>query len=365
MSQAGESLFAETEVSADALPSGPRVSRRSPFYRGFVGGLGVLLAIALGLAVRETASVLILVLVAILLAIGVNPIVELLIRYGLRRRWAVAVVSVLAVGVAAFIGFVLVGVVRDQITSLLDNLPNLIADLRKNKAIAKLDRHYHFLAEAQRQVESHHLLHNAFGDAVSFGLTVLGALVNTVIVFVLTVYFLGALPRIKYHAYSLVPAVRRPRVAALGDEILRRVGRYVVGAVLVALLAGTVTFFLTLGVGLGKYALPLAMFVAVLDLVPLVGSLIGAGSVTLIAFATSLGTGLTVLIVYVVYEALEGYVIYPRVMRSSVDVPEYVTIIAVLIGGALDGVVGALLALPIAAACLLLVREVWVRRNQA
>ncbi len=69
------------------------------------------------------------------------------------------------------------------------------------------------------------------------------------------------------------------------------------------------------------------------------------------------------MIFYTLYETLEGYVIYPRVMRSSVDVPEYATVIAVLAGGTLGGVVGALLALPIAAALLLLVREVWVLRQ--
>ncbi len=85
--------------------------------------------------------------------------------------------------------------------------------------------------------------------------------------------------------------------------------------------------------------------------------------VTLICFASSLDAGLAAAAFYLVYEPLEGYVIYPRVMRSSVDVPEYVTVIAVLAGGALGGVVGALLALPIAAAVLLLIREVWVRRQ--
>ncbi len=102
---------------------------------------------------------------------------------------------------------------------------------------------------------------------------------------------------------------------------------------------------------------------ALLDLVPLVGSVTGATVVTIICLATSLDTGLVAAAFYLVYEPLEGYVIYPRVMRSSVDVPEYVTVIAVLAGGTLGGVVGALLALPIAAAFLLLIREVWVRRQ--
>jgi predicted PurR-regulated permease PerM len=152
-------------------------------------------------------------------------------------------------------------------------------------------------------------------------------------------------------------------VAHLGDEILRRVGRYVIGAFLVACLAGTVSLLFMLSVGLSAYALPLALMVALLDLVPLVGSILGASIVSLVGFANSLPIGIACVVFYVIYETLEGYVIYPRVMRSSVDVPEYVTIIAVLVGGAVGGIVGALLALPIGAAILLLIREVWVRRQ--
>ena len=115
--------------------------------------------------------------------------------------------------------------------------------------------------------------------------------------------------------------------------------------------------------GLGQYALPLAVMVALLDLVPLVGSITGASLVCIVGLANSLTIGIACIVFYLVYETLEGYVIYPRVMRSSVDVPEYVTIIAVLVGGALGGVVGALLALPIGAGALLIVQEVWVRRQ--
>ena len=183
------------------------------------------------------------------------------------------------------------------------------------------------------------------------------------IVFILTLYFLGAMPQLTKAAYSLAPASRRERVSRLGDEILHRVGGYLIGVVLVAVIAGTVTLVFTLCAGLSEYALPLALLVALLDLVPMVGAIIGASAVCLVGFATSSSTGVVCVAFYLVYEVIEGYVIYPRVMRSSIDVPEYVTIVAVLIGGAVAGIVGALLALPIAAALLLLVREVWVRRQ--
>jgi predicted PurR-regulated permease PerM len=342
---------------------GPPLSRSSAFYRGWWGAVGVLLALATALAVREVASVLVLVLVAAFLATGLNPIVELLTGRGLRRRWAVLVVALLTVGVVTLIGFVLVSLLRNQVTTFIDDGPRLLRKLLDHKWIRHLNDRYHFITKLQNKLKDPNLTSEVLQDVFSTGLGALQAIASTVVVFVLTLYFLAAMPEIKHAIYSLAPASRRPRVGQLGDEILRRTGRYVVGAFLVALLAGTVTLIFLLIVGIGQYALPLALLVALLDLVPLVGSITGASVVTLVCLATSLDVGIAAAIFYLVYEPLEGYVIYPRVMRSSVDVPEYVTIIAVVIGGTLGGIIGALLALPLAAAALLLIREIWVRHQ--
>lgn len=342
---------------------GPPLSRDAPFYRGFFWTLGALAALLLAVAVREAASVLVLVVVGAFLAIGLEPVVGLLGRRGLRRPFALLVIAVGAVVVLGTAVYVLGSAVRNQAASLVDNAPDLLHDLRRNHTIAKLDSKYHILTAIQNQITSPDLTHRALGGAFGFGVGLFNALANIVVVFVLTAYFLAALPRLKHAAYSLAPASRRARVGALGDEILYRVGRYVSGAVAVALVAGTVTAIFCVSAGLGAYALPLAILVALLDLVPLVGGILGAASVCLVGFAMSLPLGITCVVFYVIYEMIEGYVIYPRVMRSSVDVPEYATVIAVLVGGAVGGIVGALLALPVAAAVLLLVREVWVRRQ--
>jgi predicted PurR-regulated permease PerM len=364
------SLFeAVTESVEDAEGAGrfgslgPPLARNSAFYRGLWGAAGVLLAVASALAIREVASVLVLVLVSAFLAIGLNPIVELLIRLGLKRGLAVFIVIVTALAIVTLIIVVLVSVLRNQVTSFINNAPHLLHKLLGHAWIRHLNDKYHFITALQNKLKDPNLTSEVLHDVFSTGLGALQAVLSTVVVIVLTLYFLGALPQLKKAMYSLAPASRRSRVGQLGDEILRRTGRYVVGAFLVAILAGTVTLIFLLSVGLGKYALPLALLVGLLDLVPLVGSVSGAGIVTVICLATSLDTGLAAAIFYLIYEPLEGYVIYPRVMRSSVDVPEYVTVIAVLIGGTLGGVVGALLALPIAAGLILLIREVWIRRQ--
>ncbi|MDT4903469.1 MAG: hypothetical protein QOH52_1485 [Pseudonocardiales bacterium] len=343
---------------------GRPLSRQSPFFRGFLGALGVLVALAIGSAVREASSVLTLILIAAFLAVGLNPAVEAATRRGMKRGWAVFAVAVVVIAAVTAIVLVVGGVLRAQVVSFIDNAPGLLDELRQHKTIARLDSKYHIISSLQDKLKDPQFAQTAFSGIFDAGLTALHVLVDAVIVFILTVYFLGALPKIKGAAYSLVPASRRDRVERLGDEILRQVGGYVVGATLVALLAGTVSLIFLLSVGLGQYALPLALMVALLDLIPLVGSIVGAAIVSIVGLATSLPIGIACIIFYLVYETLEGYVIYPRVMRSSVNVPEYVTIVAVLIGGAVAGVVGALLALPIAAAVLLLVREVWVRRQE-
>jgi predicted PurR-regulated permease PerM len=342
---------------------GPPLSRRSAFFRGFFATIGVLLAVLFGFAVREAADTIELVLIAAFLAVGFNPIVEYAIRRGVKRGWAVLVVAVLIIGVVTALVIVVGGVLRDQITTLINDAPKLLDDLRKHKSIAHLDHKYHIISSIEQKLKSPNFAEQYFGGVFNVGLSVLQGVVNVVVVFILTLYFLAALPVLKRTLYSMAPASRRERVGQLGDEILRRVGRYVIGAVLVALLAGTVSLIFMFSVGLGQYALPLAMLVALLDLVPLVGSILGATIVSVVGLANSLPIGIACIVFYLIYETLEAYVIYPRVMRSSVDVPEYVTIIAVLMGGAIAGIVGALLALPIAAGLLLLVREVWVRRQ--
>jgi predicted PurR-regulated permease PerM len=342
---------------------GPPVSRDSPFLRGFLVGLGLLAALIVAFVLRAAESALMLVFIAAFLAVGLDPLVALLMRRGLRRAHAVAAVAVGLVLLLSAIVFVIADALRVQVARFIEDAPHLVDDLRRNRTIARFDHRYHVLTELENKLNSVELGKTSIGKIFDVGLSVLNGLLSAVVVFVLSVYFLADLPRLKRRLYSLVPASRRARVSRLGDEILRRVGGYVVGATLTALIAGTVSFILLMSVGLGEFALPLALAVALLDLVPLIGSVLGAATVTLIGFATSLPVGIACAIVYLIYEPLEGYVIYPRLMRSSVQVPEYVTIVAVIVGGAVGGIIGALLALPVAAALLLLVREVWVPKQ--
>jgi len=349
----------------DQIPSGssPPLNRQSPFVLGFFGAVGALLAFWVAERVLAIGSILVLVVVAMFIAVGLNPLVELFERRHIRRGIAVLLVIAIVLGAVALFVFAIVPVVSEQVTRLVDQVPTWIHDLRHNKTIQHYDQKYHILSHLQDLVTGGTLPKKVFGGIVGVGLAVLSALVNVFVVIVLTLYFLASLPAMRRGAYRFAPASRRERVADLGDRILHNVGAYVLGAFVVAMCAGISTLVFLFIVGLSEYAVALAVVVTILDVIPMIGATLGAVVVTAIAFATDPRTGLFCVVFFVLYQQVENYVVYPRVMSRSVDIPGWLIVIAALIGASLLGVVGALLAIPTAAALLLIVREVVVPRQ--
>ncbi|HEX2894987.1 MAG TPA: AI-2E family transporter [Marmoricola sp.] len=352
---------------ADSSPygePGPPLEH-TPFYMGLLGGLGFAVAYWLATRFLEIGSVLILVVVALFLAAGLNPIVEYFMGRGLKRPWALLVVIAGVLVTLALFILAIVPVVTDQITTITDNAPDWLDKLAHNKQIQDLNDQYDIVDKAKEYITSGNLAKAVFGGALNVGLKVLSLLGNIFVVIVLTLYFLASLPKIKTALYRLAPESRRDRVSKLGDQIVRSIGGYVSGAFVIAMCAGISTLVFLVAVGLGQYAVALALVVAILDVIPMIGATLGAVIVCAIAFATDPTAGFIGVIFYIAYQQIENYVIYPRVMSRSVEIPGAMTVIAALIGAALLGVVGALLAIPTAAAILLIVREVWVRRQDA
>ncbi|MBK5307184.1 MAG: AI-2E family transporter [Frankiaceae bacterium] len=342
---------------------GRPLSRRSPFRVGFTAALGVALAYALVQALVAVRSVLILLLISAFLAIGLNPAVEALERRGLGRSRAVGAVLV---GVLLFFvgfGFAVVPPIIDQVGQLADKAPDYIRELQGNRRVAALDDRLHFLEKAKDYLSHPENAGTAvFGGVLGVGKVVFSAFFSTLTVLILTLYFLSNLPSIKASAYRAIPRSRRARVGLLADEILERVGSYVGGALVIAACAGVTTFVILLIFGV-PYPVALALLVAITDLIPLVGATIGAIVVTVVSFFVSARTGIIVGVYYAAYQQFENYVLYPRVMKRSVDVSPAATVVAVLIGGSLLGVLGALLAIPIAAAVQLVLQEVVIPRQ--
>ena len=348
----------ETRAGAD-------VSLRHPFKLGFYLALGGFVAWWLGGLLLSIGSILILILVAVFLAAGLNPIVEWLGRRGLGRSWAVLVVITAVVLAVVLFLVALVPVITDQVASIVDNAPGWSDELQHNATIQRLDDRYAIIDKGKDMLSGRNVGSALFGGVVGVGLKLLSFFANTFIVIVLTLYFLATLPKVKRSAFRLAPASRRERVSQLGDKIIDNVGSYVSGAFVVAMAAGISSLVFLFVVGLSEYAVALAAVVTLLDVIPMIGATLGAVIVTAIGFATEPHIGLYCLIFYVLYQQFENYVIYPRVMSRSVDLPGSVIVIAALIGAALLGVIGALLAIPTAAAITLLVREVFMPRQQA
>lgn len=185
----------------------------------------------------------------------------------------------------------------------------------------------------------------------------LSAVSAVVIVCVLTLYFLVALPSVRTFWLRFMPRSRRMRVAALSDEVLSRVGGFVLGNLITSLVAGIGTWIWLVIFGV-PYPLLLGLLVAVLDLIPMVGSTIAGFIVSAVALTVSVPVAIATLAFYVGYRFFEDYLLTPRVMRHTVRISPGLTIIATLIGGVLMGLIGALIAIPVAAGIHLVLEEV-------
>ncbi len=342
---------------------GKPFDKKSPFYMGFVGGLGLLTAYWLFTAIAGIGSVLMLVVVSFFLAAGLNPSVEFLERRGIRRGLACGVVILAAAGTLALFLVAIVPVITDQVAAITANAPGWLDELQQNQKVQELNEEYELIDKAKEYVANGDFLSAVFGGALGFGLKILSALFNAFIIVVLTLYFLASLKTTTHALYRLAPASRRERVARLGDKVIHNIGGYVSGAFVVALCAGLTSLVFLWFTEVREYAVALAFVVAVLDVIPMIGATLGAAVVCAIAFATDVKTGIACVIFYVIYQQVENYVVYPRVMSKSVDLPGAVIVIAALVGTALLGIVGALLAIPTAAAILLVIREVWVKQQ--
>ncbi len=308
---------------------------------------------AIAWIVISAGQILVLLGLAFFIAVGLDPAVVWLYRRG-APRWA-AVMVVLVVALGALVGFLAlaVPVFVTQAGHLADNLPHYLHTLKnRHTELGKLNARYHIVRSVQR------LLHGStsFSTVLGVGKVVLGLVSAGLVVTIVTVYLLVDMPRVRRGIYQLAPRSRRPRMVLLTDEILNRVGGYVLGNLLTSAIAGLGTWIWALALGV-PYALLLGILVAILDLVPIVGSTIGGIIVSLVALTVSLEVAIATALFYTVYRLLEDYLLLPRIMARTVAVPGLVTVVATVLGGALLGIVGALVAIPVAAAIKLLHEE--------
>ena len=339
---------------------GPRFDRRSPFYMGMWGALGVAVIFAIGSIVVAIGQVLLLIALAIVIAVGLDPAVNWLVRMRLPRWAAVTTVLVVALGIfGGFLGLA-IPILVSQATHLANEVPGYLHSLKNHHTfLGKLNARYHVVSALQRFIGKGGSSAIA-GGVLGFGKIVLDLIGAVVVVVVLSVYLLADLPRVKRGLYRLAPKSRRPRMVLLTDEILLRIGGYVLGNLLTSFIAGLGTWAWCLVFDI-PYALLLGFMVALLDLIPVVGSTVGGIIVSLIALTVSLPLALASAAFYTLYRGLEDYLLTPKIMARTVQVPGLLTVVATLIGGTLFGIIGALIAIPVAAAVKLLLEETTLR----
>jgi predicted PurR-regulated permease PerM len=353
------------EAPANYGTLGAPINRSHPFYFGFIATLGALTAIVLMRALASVSQILVLILISLFLATGLNPAVEALRKRNLSRTTAVTVIFSSVVLFVIFFALVVVPPVISQGTNLIESAPQLLQDLMKNETINQLNTQYGLIDTLQERLRSvtsdGTLLISTFGGVIGVGKSVLSGFFTALTILVLTLYFITSLPQAVELGLSLVPASRRDRVGLLTNAVIARVGSFVGSQILIAAMAAV--FVTILGTILGLPSpIAIGMFVLVAALIPLIGHFIGAGIFTLIALSQSLAIGVIAFVAYVVYVQIENYVVTPRIMKRTLAVPGAVTIIAALIGSSLLGLVGGLLAVPIAASIILILDEVVIPR---
>jgi predicted PurR-regulated permease PerM len=300
-----------------------------------------------------------LILIAVFLAVALGPAVEFFARRGFRRGWAILTVYLLMAGCVVGIGLLVVPPIVNQVDDLAKNIPHYIDDLRKNKTVRKYDQRYHVSAKLKKQAATlPSKLGSAASTLTSVTVGVFSAIVKLITVLTLTFFLLLEGGGLFNLLLARAPPERRERIRKVAGDAYRAVAGYVAGNLLISVIAGTVTY-ITLKILGVPFAVPLAVLMAFLDLIPLVGATIGAIVVGIVTAFHNFPTAVIVwAIVAILYQQVENNVIQPVVYRRTVDVRPLFVIVAILIGSSLLGVLGALVAIPIAAAVQIVVRDV-------
>jgi predicted PurR-regulated permease PerM len=351
---------AEAEALTKDRPAigtpGPPLNRRSPYLIGFLAAAGALTAYGLAHLLLAASSVLALIVLALFLAIGLDPAVQRLMSWHLPRWAGVTIVTLLLLGVVAGFAAAAIPPLAAQTTGFIKELPRYLQQLNDHSStLGRLDARFH-LRDRLTSLLNDGTGGSLFGGLLGAGRVVLGALASALTVLVLTIYLLADMPRIRKLIYRLVPARRRPRAILVGDEVFAKIGGYVLGNLITSLIAGVGTF-IWLTAWHVPYPVLLSLMVALFDLIPVVGAPAAGVIVSLVALTVSVPVAIATAIFYTAYKLAEDYLLVPRIIGRSVDVPATVTLIAVLLGGTALGVVGALIAIPVAAAAKLLLRE--------
>src|SRR5947209_1956190 len=333
-----------------------------------IAKVGIVVAVVVGLLYLAylIRGVLELVFIAAFLAVAIGPAVAFFSRRRVPRSLSILLVYLLIAASIVGIGLLIVPPAVKQVDGLANDIPRYLRDLRKDKTFRKYDQRYKItqkLNEQARKLPSR--LGDAAGELRAVTVGVFGALVKLITVLTMTFFFLRDGGRLLRFLLDRSGSSRARRLGGIASDIYEAVSGYVAGNLLISVVAGLTTY-VTLAVLGVPFAVPLAVLMAFFDLIPLVGATIGAIAIGIVTLFHDFPTATIVwIVVQVVYQQVENNLVQPVVYRRTVDVHPLLVIVAVLIGGNLAGVLGALVAIPIAASIQIVVRDIWGRGDPA
>ena len=378
-----ETLDAETramyrdarEAAADAQEERAKSTTRefvvrSPFQLGFTVTLGVLVALLFGGMVGELSTIIMYVVAALFVALGLDPVVRWLERKGLKRSLGIAVVFggfVLVIG--GLLG-IIIPMIANQVTQLIRSAPALFRDITHQPWFVDINQRFGefidfegLLKMGQNLVSKPENWAQVAGGVWQAGIGITTGLTAALIVLILTLYFLASLRVLKRAFYSLVPRSGRSKVMDITEQVTKSVGGYISGMVVLAFINSVLGFIMMTIVGV-PFAGLVAVGVFMLALIPLIGSVMATVLVSIVALFDSPTTALIAAAYYLIYMQIESYLLTPRVMNRVVSVPGSLVVIGALAGGTLLGLLGALISIPVTAMVLMIIKQVWIPRQE-
>lgn len=342
---------------------------RRPLVTGFALTLGGLAAYALGTAVTQLSTVLIAIAFALFAALGLDPLVQRLEARHMTRPWAIVIVYAAFALVAAGVLLLVVPTVVTQVAQIVSGMPTWVADVKKSPLSSWLDTQFgsdwgSLLSQLTSFLTQPSHAATIGKGVLAAGATIAGTVSSMIVAVVLSLYFLAALPVMKQGLARLTPARMRGTVTSMTDEIAASIGAYLSGMVVLALCNAVVAFTLHLVLHL-PFPLLMGLAAFCITLIPLVGSVLYWGVASALALFTGWMPALIFAVIYLAYMQLEAYVLTPKVMNRAISVPGSLVVIGALVGGTLLGLLGALVAIPVTAAILLIVKRVFIPRQDA
>lgn len=373
-------MCAGADYPDDTTKESRRVKIQHPFRTALIATLGVGVGIMIITGITTLSTVLLYVGTALFLSLGLDPLVSWLEHRGL-PRWGALVITFVGV-LAAFAGIILmvVPIIVAQISQLVKQVQDLVEDavdgtwdpvqavrdwLSDTFPLLNVDQVFQYVSDWYETLDMAEIGGDIGATLIGIGGAVLAGMTGALIVLILTIYFTASTPSLKAAMYQLVPASRRARFIDLSEQITASVGYYVMGQVTLGLINGVLSAIFLSIIG-APFPAVLAVIAFFFSLIPLVGTLTGSTIIVLVCLIPGLSSPLTALVAlvwYLVYMQVEAYLLSPRIMNRAVSVPGAVVVIAALSGGALLGLLGALIAIPVAASILIIYRQVIIPRQ--